>query len=243
MESEEIKSAMNHLKEAITGNTINKWQTIKDIEKVAFQKPVNWPCNTRELRLDQVDKAIGDFQKYPNYASRERLVSLSFDYDANQLGSIGDMPGVSPYEIALVQNIYQAGFFHNIWSLRIFALRVVAEWVRMDRMVSRLEGYLKSQGAKVPYKALDWFRYLRLNFQLLYTAIDNYQDAKDECTLMNELISKNGLKKSTIKRLSHLEKLIAELNKDLHIKGKVDLKYNEHYRKQISKKLTDKKDN
>ena len=186
MESEEIKSAINHLKEAITGNTINKWQTIKDIEKVAFQKPVNWPCNTRELRLDQVDKAIGDFQKDPNYASRERLVSLSFDYDVNQLGSIGDMSGVSPYEIALVQNIYQAGFFHNIWSLRIFALRVVAEWVRMDRMVSRLEGYLKSQGAKVPYKALDWFRYLRLNFQLLYTAIDNYQDAKS--TRMADLL-------------------------------------------------------
>ena len=118
MEPDEIELAINRLKDAITNNRTDD-QEINDIEKVAFQKPNKWPRNTRELRLDQIDKAIGDFQKDPNYASRERLVCLSFDYDANQIGSIGDMSGVSPYEISLVQNIYKAGSFHNILSLRI----------------------------------------------------------------------------------------------------------------------------
>ena len=185
MEPDEIELAINRLKDAITNNRTDD-QEINDIEKVAFQKPNKWPRNTRELRLDQIDKAIGDFQKDPNYASRERLVSLSFDYDANQIGSIGDMSGVSPYEISLVQNIYKAGSFHNILSLRILALRVIAEWVLMDRMVLRFEGFLKSRGARVPCRASDWFRYLGLNFQLLYTAIDNYQDTKS--TRMSDIL-------------------------------------------------------
>lgn len=185
MEPDEIELAINRLKDAIANNRTGDQET-SDIEKVAFQKPNKWPRNTRELRLDQIDKAIGDFQKDPNYASRERLVSLSFDYDANQIGSIGDMSGVSPYEISLVQNIYKAGSFHNILSLRIFALRVIAEWVLMDRMVLRFEGFLKSQRARVPCKASDWFRYLGLNFQLLYTAIDNYQDTKS--TRMSDIL-------------------------------------------------------
>ena len=185
MEPDEIELAINRLKDAMTNNRTGD-QEISDIEKIAFQKPNKWPRNTRELRLDQIDKAIGDFQKDPNYASRERLVSLSFDYDANQIGSIGDMSGVSPYEISLVQNIYKAGSFHNILSLRILALRVIAEWVLMDRMVLRFEGFLRSQCDRVPCRASDWFRYLGLNFQLLYTAIDNYQDTKS--TRMSDIL-------------------------------------------------------
>lgn len=95
------------------------------VEEDTFAKPKDWPCNRLEQVIELVDRTYCEFNKNPNYRTREALVSATSLYDFNQLSSIGRFR-ITPYEIRLLNTFWMSARRYNVSSLLLFVYLVVS---------------------------------------------------------------------------------------------------------------------
>ena len=95
-----------------------------------FNKPTNWPQNGREAKLDLIQEMIQDFINNPSYTSRERLLAVVCDDDANQYSSFGEMR-VTEYEAHLINWIYFKAEIIKANSIKVYLHDLITESTRL----------------------------------------------------------------------------------------------------------------
>ena len=53
-------------------------------EEKEVEKPIDWPANAREKRLEEISEQVEKFVKEPSYKTREVLLALVSEHDLNQ---------------------------------------------------------------------------------------------------------------------------------------------------------------
>ena len=148
------------------------------IQEDTFAKPKDWPCNRLEQVIELVDRTYCEFNKNPNYRTREALVSATSLYDFNQLSSIGRFR-ITPYEIRLLNTFWMSARWYNVSSLLLFVYLVVSELCLMDRMIDIMRDGLCAQGMKYPPEDWKSYEYLHKPLLLFYHAYDDYRSRKE----------------------------------------------------------------
>lgn len=100
-------------------------------------RPEKWPANDREWLLSAVYEALWDYVEDPGCRTKEVLLTLVHNYDANQRFSRG-MVRITAYEVALINRLYLMAA--DLWfcSIKTFLYSLVAQTTRMHRMMSRM---------------------------------------------------------------------------------------------------------
>lgn len=98
-----------------------------------IEKPLDWPQNAREARLDSIEKAVEEFMTRPGFVNREILISLVSNYDLNQTSSIG-LHRITDYEVALINTLYLLGLRINCGALRAYLYEIIGDTVRSHKM-------------------------------------------------------------------------------------------------------------
>lgn len=153
-------------------------------------KPVDWPVNNREAKLEYVFRAVERFRDEPTYKNREVMLAIINEHDLNQRSYEG-MVRVTDYEVEMINLLYAMGTAYNINSLKTFLYEIVGDTTRLQKMNSWFgENMGKVTGIDIP--AYD--KILLLPMKLYYYAYQKYTVDKDKefaykiIELVNELL-------------------------------------------------------
>lgn len=149
-------------------------------EIFTVEKPSNWPQNQREARLNNVLYAVENFEKSPNYANKEILLSLISEIDPNQHDDFGLMR-ISDYEVGLINQLYFYASALCLGALKIFLYKEITETTRFFNMLSKFP--------EKPQNINDIEKYsgLILPLKLFYLAYSNYNYYRER-SFCDELI-------------------------------------------------------
>lgn len=106
-------------------------------------KPNDWPQNQREARLSNVLYAVEKFQKQPNYANKEVLLSLISEIDPNQHDDFGLMR-ICDYEVALINELYFHASTMLLAPLKIYLYKEITETTRIFTMMPKFNESIQS---------------------------------------------------------------------------------------------------
>lgn len=198
-------------------------------------RPERWPANDREGLLSAVYDAMLRFVDEPGCRSKEVILSLVHNYDANQRFSRGEAR-VTEYEVDLINRLYLMAGELNFNSVKTFLYSVIGHTTRMFRMMARmgssdvLKGQVELSPTIAAYKALcpslylyNWayYRYRELRerddfskcimdcvrIQMALACSMQQKDAvvRSFVTLMNDLSYQRGVKMDSVIQFSRTE--------------------------------------
>lgn len=98
-------------------------------------KPNDWPRNGREAKLELIAEKIREFELNPSYRSRELLLAIVCDNDANQYSSFGEMR-VTEFEAELINIIYFKAERLQINSIKVYLYDLITEATRLQKIMS-----------------------------------------------------------------------------------------------------------
>lgn len=98
-------------------------------------KPNDWPRNGREAKLELIAEKIREFELNPSYRSRELLLAIVCDNDANQYSSFGEMR-VTEFEAKLINIIYFKTERLQINSIKVYLYDLITEATRLQKIMS-----------------------------------------------------------------------------------------------------------
>ncbi len=110
--------------------------------KLPVEKPVDWPANDREVKIENLSSAFNQYIERPDYDTKEVLVSLACEYDFNQMSSKG-VYRITEYEVMEINTLYTLSLQYNITSVRVYVYQHIAYMTRMHKIISMI-----ARGAK-----------------------------------------------------------------------------------------------
>lgn len=139
-------------------------------------KPVDWPVNNREAKLEYVYRAVERFRDNPNYKNREVVLSILNEHDLNQRSYEGE-PRVTEYEVEMINLLYAMGTAYNINSLKTFLYEIVGDTTRLQKMNSWMDEIL---GKKTGIEIQAYDKILLLPMKLYHYAYQKFNLDKDK---------------------------------------------------------------
>ena len=108
---------------------------MSNIEYISPDIPDGWPANGREEELQTVLDATKNFDKAPNYTTKEKLISLLNHYDVNQTSTIGKHR-ITQYEVALLNFLFCWGLNRQLASMSCYLYSIVGSTTRMQKIAA-----------------------------------------------------------------------------------------------------------
>lgn len=140
------------------------------------EKPKDWPVNAREEDLELISEATEEFDKNPNYITKERLISLYSNYDLNQTAAIGQHR-ITDYEVATINHLFVWGLARMLPSLRCYLYNLVGQTARMQKMYSWCTSVI-NENETIRVRAYE--NGLILPLRLYYFAYQSFNVDKDK---------------------------------------------------------------
>ena len=103
-------------------------------EEKEVEKPIDWPANAREKRLEEISEQVEKFVKEPSYKTREVLLALVSEHDLNQNVTRG-LVRVTEYEVYKITNLYCWGTICQINSLRTYLYDIIAQTIMLQKSI------------------------------------------------------------------------------------------------------------
>lgn len=177
-----------------------------DYEFTNAEKPEDWPVNAREEDLELISKATDEFDKNPNYITKERLISLFSTYDLNQTAATGKYR-ITDYEVATINYLFTWGLARMLPSLRCYLYNLVGQTARMHKMYSWIASTIDEKET-IRIKAYE--DGLILPLRLYYFAYQAFNVDKDK-PFADKIIEVVSGMKDTLLNISHKD--LTEENK------------------------------
>lgn len=114
-------------------------------------KPKDWPVNVREAKLELIWDKIKEFEINPTYRTREILLAVVCDNDANQHSSIGTLR-TTEFEVQLMNLIFVKSERLQIKSIKVYLYSLITETTRLQKISSWMDpiiGKENSEGFKI----------------------------------------------------------------------------------------------
>lgn len=139
------------------------------------EKPIDWPQNNREAKLETIKNCIDDFIKEPNYKNKEVLVSLVDINNLNEVNEFGLMR-VTDYEVALINEIYIEATIINLDIIKVYLYGLIERTGRMYRIcqLMKLDGHVQVSDEYIPA-----YGYLLLQLKLFYYSYIDFHTSKE----------------------------------------------------------------
>lgn len=141
-------------------------------KKFMSTKPNDWPRNGREAKLELIAEKIGEFELHPSYRSRELLLAIVCDNDANQYSSFGEMR-VTEFEAELINIIYFKAERLQINSIKIYLYDLITETTRLQKIMSWCNPVLGEEIGDA-YRIKPYEEILFLQMRLYHYAYQKY---------------------------------------------------------------------
>ncbi len=140
---------------------------------ISENRPVDWPKNGREFRLDCILDALDAFENNPSYRTREILLAIVNDNDLNQSNSIGLMR-FTEYEVELINLIYVRAMRLNINSVKVYLYDIITEATRIQKMNSWCSVAIGDKSGDISYRIKPYEEILLLPLRLYHLAYQKY---------------------------------------------------------------------
>lgn len=98
-------------------------------------KPDDWPQNGRESKLELIADKIREFEHDPSYKTREVLLAVVCNNDANEYSSFGRMR-VTEFEAQLINILYVKAERLQINSIKVYLYDLITEATRLQKIMS-----------------------------------------------------------------------------------------------------------
>lgn len=157
-------------------------------------RPIDWPANGREQRLDIIWDLLNKFESKPSYRTRESLLSFVCDNDANQYTSFGKVR-FSEYEVELINIIYVRAAQFQINSVIAYLYDLISEATRLQKINSWIQPVIENKDEDCSYRIVPYEDGLLLPLKLYYFAYQKFTVEKDDSfaakliAVVNELFS------------------------------------------------------
>ena len=139
-------------------------------------KPKDWPVNSRELKLENIYRALVEFKKNPGYRTREVVLALVNDHDLNQVSYLGQIR-ITDFEVELINILYAWGCAYNINCLKTYLYELIGYTTAMHKM-SVWVGQAINEEASIDIKPYDEILFLPM--KLYHFAFQKYNLEKDK---------------------------------------------------------------
>lgn len=155
-----------------------------------LNRPEKWPANDREWLLSVVYEALLDYVENPSSRTKEVLLTLVHNYDANQRFSRG-MVRITEYEVVLINRMYLMASDLHFNSIKTFLYSLIAQTSRTHRMMDRMYGHnlqMELQGTSLK---IDGYKDLISELGLYEKAYYRYRELREEddfCTCIIDCV-------------------------------------------------------
>lgn len=150
-------------------------------------KPADWPRNGRELRLDYIWDKLIDFEKDPNYKTREILLATVNDNELNQFTGYG-LVRFTEYEVELINTLYMKSLWCQINSIKVYLYDLITEATRLQKALSWTCRVAGEDNSSETYRIKPYEEGLLLPLKLYHFAYQKYTLLKTE-TFSNQILS------------------------------------------------------
>lgn len=104
------------------------------VEAIEIAKPIDWPINERELRLERICRAMTEYDGNPCWRTKAVITGLCFDYHAVQNPAIG-VVRFTKYEAIQLNTLFLFSLVRNIPSLRLFVYEYVSKSIQLQKFL------------------------------------------------------------------------------------------------------------
>ena len=153
----------------------------------SIDKPEDWPKNARELKLDIIWNKLDEFEKNPNYRTREVLSALVIDNDLNQYSSFG-LTRVTKYEVDLINLLYIKAEICNLNSVKVYLYDLITEVTRLQKISSWTAPIINNEAENDTYRVIPYEEGLLLQLKLYHFAYQKYTLLKN-ASFADQLLS------------------------------------------------------
>ncbi|MEG2013455.1 MAG: hypothetical protein RR063_09675 [Anaerovoracaceae bacterium] len=165
-------------------------------------KPKDWPVNAREAKLELIWDKIKEFEVNPSYKTREVLLAVVCDNDANQHSSIGTIR-TTEFEVQLMNLIFVKADLLQIKSIKVYLYSLITETTRLQKISSWMDPIIGEENA-------EGFR-IKAYEDILISSMSLYHFAYQKYTL-------EKTDDFPIQLISCVESILNESSKDEEIK-------------------------
>ena len=137
-----------------------------------IEKPENWPQNGREQQLDLINQMINEFVDKPTHATRERMLAVICNSDANEFAGYGEMR-VTEYEAHLINSLYLKAEFIQANSIKAYLYDLIAETTRLQKIKSWTDLVIDN-GSQDGYRIMPYESILRPQMAVYHYAYQKY---------------------------------------------------------------------
>lgn len=177
------------------------------------EKPLDWPINEKEAKLENIYIALYKFTNNPTVQNKSHLIDIITQNELNQVERTG-LYHFTEYEIAMINQLWLQSKNSNISSLAIFLYKYIYESAREQNMIYKMNlGLCDSPN-------IELFNYLVMPLKLFYNCYQSFNFDKQHSfanTILeiikslndNSQIDKNMLTTAYISMLNELSCFIS----------------------------------
>lgn len=149
------------------------------MQEIIIEKPKDWPCNNREIWIENVYNALNEFIRNPNYKTKEILMSLCIHNNINEFSSRGQVRNCL-YEVAMYNSLYELSHMINYHSVKIFIYRCLYDIIVINKCTS--------MALERNNNPIEGYNNLLPSLQLFYIVYYNVRQYKER-NFVDELIN------------------------------------------------------